>query len=660
MRRDMSGDIQGLRALAVGLVVAFHIDPGVVPGGYVGVDVFFVLSGYLITRGLLRQLATTGTIRLREFYVRRILRLLPAAIFVLVVVACLTPVILSPSRWEDTAQSLIASALYIENWVAAFRSVDYLAAEDDPSPILHYWSLSVEEQFYLLWPILLMIVARLASRSDGRGSAIAVMMITVAVLSFGLSVYSVDVLGRKDAYFTLHTRIWELALGGLLAHARWEPSQLSRYLFRFAGIALIVGSSIFLGRDSSYPGLHALAPTLGALAIITSIDISGMKPSFLSNPLTKFIGDISYSLYLWHWPIVIFLISLSINEFSLAFISLALVLSVGLAWLTKIFIEDSVRVAFVQMPRDAFRASACLAVSAIPVLIAGVIVLRSDTASSTSVAGPGGAVLFEGTQRTDRPSGVPALVTLKKDKPVVYERDCHVKSNSDQPIACMLREAADSDLDVLVVGDSHAANWVPAFQTLAETRNWSLVSHTKSACALVIKNYDGNAEAINCRAWISNVLQIIEASKPDLVVWSWYAPTMPFDTGNLFVVWKRIVEAGSRVVAIVDTPRLSFSPGECLKRNAACSTPTAASLPNDPLRSIKTSPPGVSIIDMSDAFCPGDTCPLIIGDVIVWRDRHHITASYSRSLASELGKRLDAALEGTKYIKLTKDITDHP
>lgn len=291
-------DIQALRAVAVLAVLAFHLRPRWAPGGYVGVDVFFVISGFLITGLLVRELERDGRINLLGFYARRVRRLMPAASAVLLAVAIATPFLLPPSVWEGIYLDVVFSAFNIENWRLAATSVDYLAADSDPSPMQHYWSLSVEEQFYLIWPCL-MLAAVAAGKRLGltTRAALTVALALVTVGSFAVAVVLTRS-GAAEAYFVTHTRVWELGVGGLLALSRWRLSARAGYAGAALGLLVIAASIVFLDGRSSVPGIDALLPVLGA-ALFLVAGRSAQLPLLDAKPV-QYVGDISYSIYLWH------------------------------------------------------------------------------------------------------------------------------------------------------------------------------------------------------------------------------------------------------------------------------------------------------------------------------------------------------------------------
>jgi peptidoglycan/LPS O-acetylase OafA/YrhL len=216
--KHVRSDIQGLRAIAVLAVLLSHIWPSLIPGGFVGVDVFFVISDYLITGSLFHELQRTGHIALSQFYVRRMKRLLPAATLVLIVVSILTICLLPPSRWEETAVEILASAFYLENWRLAWLGVDYLGAENTASPVQHFWSLSIEEQFYIFWPLVMIAAGVAARRFVDLRTALAIPLLLIVTMSFSASVLLTET-RPEAAYFLTYTRIWQLGLGGVLAIA---------------------------------------------------------------------------------------------------------------------------------------------------------------------------------------------------------------------------------------------------------------------------------------------------------------------------------------------------------------------------------------------------------------------------------------------------------
>ena len=363
-RSEIRPELQALRALAVVLVVVFHLWPWVLPGGYVGVDVFFVLSGFLITSHLARELVRTGSVGLTQFWARRIRRLLPAAFTVLLVSIAATVIWLPRSIWEQTYQEIGAAALYVLNWLLAANSVDYLAADNTPTIVQHFWSLAVEEQFYIVWPALILVAVAAARRISGRlrpeavdsvQASLAAAAIALGIVAIGSFAYSVFETARSQpsAYFITPTRAWEFAAGGLLglvpvsAHLRLSPrlAIAIRGAASWLGLGAIIVAAFIFSDDSPFPGYIALLPVMGAVLVIWAGDVRhAWAPTAVAGfgPV-QLVGDLSYSIYLWHWPLIILYPVRRGFPPSLPGGLLIFGLSVALAWVTKVFVEDPVR-----------------------------------------------------------------------------------------------------------------------------------------------------------------------------------------------------------------------------------------------------------------------------------------------------------------------------
>lgn len=357
----MRGDIEGLRAVAVLLVMLYHAGVSQVPGGFIGVDVFFVVSGFVITAGLLRELESTGRVRLLAFYGRRAKRLLPAAGLVLLVTAIASWLMVSRVQWQHIGEDIVGAAVYVVNWVFAGRSVDYLAEDIMPSPVLHYWSLAVEEQFYLIWPVVLLglfaYLRRAATRRAGPDAspvlprrqdlAIALVLVLIGPSLLFSVIYSLS--NPEAAFFITPTRLWELGVGGLIAlaprvFAAWQHRQGA--WVAWAGILLILASAYLADRVPHWPGIAAAVPVVGtALVIAGGFSGSSMGPARILElrPLV-WVGGLSYSLYLWHWPLLRFW-EWRFGEFTLVQGVAIVAFSFVPAWLSYRFVESPVRFA---------------------------------------------------------------------------------------------------------------------------------------------------------------------------------------------------------------------------------------------------------------------------------------------------------------------------
>ena len=348
-RQKVREEIQALRAVAVLLVLVYHFWPGVSRGGYIGVDVFFVISGFLITAHLVRDIDRHGSVRPFRFWARRARRLLPASLLVLVITAVAVLIVVPRSLWQQFLVEVGASALYVQNWLLAFNSVDYLAASNVPSPVQHFWTLSVEEQFYIGLPLVMLVVLLVTRRRSSRarriGIIIALSLVSLASLAYGAFLTTAD---PGPAYFATTARAWEFAAGGILALVAVAPPAgrvALRAMVSWLGLALIAYAGFVYTGATPFPGVAAIVPTVGTIMVIWAgmsrvwwapTRIFGLRP-------VQYLGDISYSLYLWHWPLLIlagYAFTSGLNlPIKIAIVAAAVVLSA----LTKSFVEDPVR-----------------------------------------------------------------------------------------------------------------------------------------------------------------------------------------------------------------------------------------------------------------------------------------------------------------------------
>lgn len=652
---DKRADIQGLRALAVGAVLLFHIWPGLVPGGYVGVDVFFVISGYLITSVLFREAASTGSISLARFYERRIRRLLPAATAVLLAVAACLP-LLPRGRWQDTAYEIAASALYVENWRLAWLAVDYLGAENEPSPVQHYWSLSIEEQFYIVWPLVMLALLALPRGRPLRTTLMAALT-SIAAFSFAASV----ILTSQDqaaAYFLTHTRMWELALGGLLALVT-QPSISGRMRegLRLAGLTAIVASCFAFSSATQFPGVAALLPTLGCALVIAAgsgeLNRNERFSSYrlLASSPAQHLGDISYSVYLWHWPLIVFAGAL-LSEPHLS-------LGAGAAVLAATLLLSRVSYRFIEQPfrhpgQQTLPALMSGAASITGVVLVSGAVLFTIRGSSTDVAVsseqyPGALALMSGAPVPRVDALLPPLAKVPQDLPGAYRSKCHLDQRMAELNPCVFGPE-NAPFRVLLSGDSHAANWIPALQVLAEKRGWRVETHTKSSCQLLIEPVEIKGEVYkSCFDWGTRVLSRISEWRPDVVLVSQSFKAQLIDRTRpiekaIAATWSEILKAGVRVIGIAETPWHELNPVECLEMDRACASDRQSVTRDNRFAAAAAIEPRVPVIDMMDTLCTPTQCPMAIGNIVVWRDRHHLTATYSRTVADVLEDRVTQAL----------------
>lgn len=663
-------DIEGLRAVAVVAVLLYHAGAPFAPGGYVGVDVFFVISGFLITGLLVRELEGTGTLSLTRFYSRRAKRLLPLTVVVLGTVVALSWLLLDPVRMEEVSLDVVAAGLYVINWRLASQAVDYFGAGLDTSPVQHFWSLAIEEQFYLFWPLLLLAVAWLCRRSGRRlrpalGTAFGI----VAVVSFAYGAYVTQVQAGA-AYFSTFARAWELALGGALALLPgWRLAPRFAAALAWAGLAAICAAAYTLGDDTPFPGTAALLPTLGAAAVILAGSAaSSDSPSparILALAPVRHVGRISYSWYLWHWPPLVFASAqwgaLSPTQ-GLALAAASYVPAVLTHRLVeRPFLESPT---LSRLPRRALGlGAACTASSVIFGLGLFVVTPSFQTKPESQVAGV--SELRQGSEPQKSADAVrPNPREAEKNRSVMYDDGCHLEqpqTELPEPPDCVYGDRS-SDTTVVVFGDSHAMHWFPALRKLANERDWRLIGLTKSSCTpadTTIYNGSLRREYRECDEWRGNVLDRLREESPDLVLTSSITTYSVMEDGERLgresgtealregyvSTLERLRETGARVAVMEDIAHPDKDIPECVSRSLddlrECAIPKDKAF-NFPKLNTQAAEEveGARPMDPEPVLCREKRCPAVVGDVLVYRNGAHLTPAYARSLSPWLGDRL--------------------
>jgi peptidoglycan/LPS O-acetylase OafA/YrhL len=659
-------DIEGLRAVAVLLVVAYHCGLPFVGGGYVGVDVFFVISGFLITGLLLREAQRTGRVSIPRFYARRAMRLLPASAVVVVATVAATALWLPPLRLSEIVSDALHTSIYAMNWRLAAIGTDYLSAEAAPSPLQHFWSLAVEEQFYLVWPLLLLLVVR----RGGRGLTTVLAVLTAG--SLAVSIWQTQH-NAGWAYFGAHTRAWELGAGALLAvgaTALRRLPPLGAKLLTGGGLGAVVVSALSYTAATPFPGYAALLPVLGTAAVIAG---GCARPAgLLGAPVLQSIGRLSYSWYLWHWPALLiapYALGRPLASWENVLVAVG---ALVLAALTYALVENPVRHLAGLRDRPWRGLGAGAAISVIAAVVCVVI------GSATQVAGAGTyraaaldpatfdlhrlpATIAESVNLPSVPGNLtPELDRAAKDKPRYYREGC----SGDFADAEVKKPCAYGDLSspttVVLFGDSHAGHWFPALEAAARQWHWKLVVVTKSACTAadgIIHLPQLKREFTECGQWRRDAWRYTRSLRPAMVV---VASTYPSNellgvTGSQddawAAAWKRSIgqlsAPGSKVFFVNDTPWMAGSAPDCLSahadepsacvrdRTSAVNMPERRRLLEDTARAA-----GATVIDPMPWFCTPAQCPPVIGNILVYRDQHHITTAYSRLLAPLLADAL--------------------
>ncbi|TVZ05735.1 acyltransferase [Trebonia kvetii] len=651
------------------MVVIYHLYPSVLPGGFAGVDVFFVISGYLIT-GQLRRGYAQGKVGLAEFWGRRARRLIPAAALVLTVTWIAARIIEPPTLFANTAQQILASALYYQNWQLSSDAVNYFKSGNAATPVQHFWSLSVEEQFYIVWPLLFLLAALLsamfatrgtgpARRARTRGAAVGVLTAALVIASLAYSIHETNA-NAPAAYFMTATRMWELGAGGILALA---PARLTRTLARqgwlgWSGLAVVIASAFLLTASSAFPGALALLPVLGAVALIAGGSAEGRGgPSRLTSArLMVFIGGISYSLYLWHYPLINLYTDWQGRAPGPLSGPVILAVTVLLAWLTKTFVEDKVRLApFIA--RHRWRSLAMALTAVVPVALAAVYI-SGEPAPWNGTLGPhypGAAAL------TGAVTNVPVAPILKPPDPISQTLDqtggCLDDFGASTPTECVFGDTARPVLTVALVGDSAAGQWFDSLNAIAVHRHWKLVTELHSSCpwsSTLVLNWNGIGDLTACQTWGAVVLHgLITTIRPDVVITTDYpsllsTPDHPVNASQAAMAeigagmaqyWTRLENAGISVTPIKESPDLDEDVPTCVEQHstdlAQCDVPVSAAILRDsPVTDAAKLMNGkVTVVNANSLICGPKVCAPVVGNVLVFGDRHHLTGPYSKSTA---------------------------
>lgn len=708
-------DIEGLRAVAVIAVVLFHAGVVFLPGGFVGVDVFFVISGFLITGMLWRETSSSGTVSLRRFWGARARRLLPASVLVGVVTIIASALLLPPLQAKTVGIDAITSALYVSNYWFAFTGVNYFGRENllSPSPFQHYWSLGVEEQFYLVWPLLILFTAWVIRRfRRGRMGGPAsptpylVVLVLIAAVSFFLSVVLTYVL-PPFAYFSLPTRAWQLALGGIVAFTiPWWRKTLpvaGAAVLGWVGLAMIVSAYLLIDGTLLYPGVAAVLPTVGAALVIAAGCVTSTRGvgALLGTAPMRAVGQVSYSWYLWHWPVLVLAPAALGHKLGVGATVAAVALSLLLAFLTMRFVENPVR--FSDALRNSPRRSLAMGgVTTAAAVIAGVVTLVSVqtpvgrgpdatplrvTAAPVPIGSPiqdfDAAVrsTFDQVQAgvaaslsmTEVPPNLtPALDGQAQQVSSMQSQGClRVVPFDSRPNPDCVTGSSNAPVTVALVGDSQAAMFNPAFEALTAERGWRLLRMARVACPIVdlptSRRFDAMAETFSrCAHWRAGMMARLRAERPTLVVVSsaraygnsglgiWGQPSFNnFDSGWVGGLGRFTAEMralGSQVLVLGPTPGATGLVPVCLSAHMndpmACSFPVPrwASPAGIALERNTVELSGGQYADTTELFCSSGRCPVIVGNVMVFYDAGHLSREYSLTLSPAMGALVDRAL----------------
>jgi peptidoglycan/LPS O-acetylase OafA/YrhL len=651
--------------VAVLLVVLYHVWLGRVSGG---VDVFLMISAFLMTGQFVARHRRGDRTNLLKHWLHVFRRLLPAAVVTIVGTVLAAVVFLPATRWAAVLEQGMASLVYAENWLLQRDAVDYYAQDHAlASPFQHFWSLSIQGQIFVLFPILFVVIGALARRFRLRYERL-LMLVFGAILAASL-VYSIidTALNQAQAYFSLWARVWEFALGSLLALVidRVRVRRRLAVVLGWAGLAAIISCGLVFNVETAFPGAIALWPTLSAAGVILAAEHGGSfgVHRLLSSPPLRRLGDISYGLYLWHWPVlVIALVWRDRDSAGWLLGTAAIVVSLILAYFTIRFVDRPWRAwQWPELrPRNGLVGiAACALVAVLPIASVQFSVQTKSNAAEAKadLNNPGAAALVPGY--SDQASPTAQLLPLAQNLPDDwYGLPSKCSSDLKIPSAllgnCLMNNAGvGAGKTIFVVGDSHAEQWTSALEPIAEQHGWRVVSLLLGGCIYTPTVTTPNGA---CNAFNTEVASYLAAHPPTAVfmVGTVAAPSSSAETltPGLDATVAALTAKGVDVVAIRDNPRFTFNMADCVVRNGAASSECSPSLsdvlaPQDPLSAFAAEHPDhFTALDLTDLLCPDGVCSGVIGNTYVYLDDNHVTKTYAASMSPMLGDRL---LAGTGW-----------
>jgi peptidoglycan/LPS O-acetylase OafA/YrhL len=690
-KKNLRADIQGLRAFAVLAVIASHLIDWPT-GGFVGVDVFFVISGFIITSQLLREKEKTGTISFVEFYQRRVRRILPASLTVLVVTIAAAFAFLPKGRAAETLTDGIWALLFSGNWRFAVAGTDYFQEGQPPSPIQHFWSLGVEEQFYFVWPWLMLLlfwmVGKRGNASRGR-MLVGWAMVAIIVTSFAWAVYETAT-NPAWAYFSTLSRAWELGVGAFIAVVAPVltriPSAL-RPVLAWIGFAGMVLSVFVVTEAPGFPAPFAALPVFATALVIlagTGGPVRLLWP--LTNRVSGYIGDISYSLYLWHWPVIVILVAF-MPAGNLSYYLTAGIISAALSVTSYHFIENRFR--SVPKPKrghhhssfDAKSQAVTISLASLAVLtlaVSGAAIIKSETPPTESVQAAAPFYLKSGGTGETSPAatkaatpkclGAGALDPANECTPTILgdtmlpSVDTFARDNGDsfkcwreqaKPLnSCSIGSTKPDAVRMALIGDSHAASLIPGIQEFAAANNWKVDVFVGYSCQWMEQR-----PGYDCYDVMQEIRAKVEGGDPYAAVLTTAArgktgTDVKYAASMFAKAWQPVAARGTKVIAIGDVPSVNAEALTCISRvgfkvndNDCATSLSEARQTEDPLVRAVDLVPGSTFVDLSPRFCTDADCPAVVGNAIVYRDAAaHITATYAKTLAPYLNERLTAAL----------------
>ncbi|OBG90954.1 acetyltransferase [Mycobacterium sp. E136] len=676
-------DLDGLRGIAILLVVLYHVWFGRVSGG---VDVFLVLSGFFFGGRLLRQAAgeqPDGS--LPRAIVRLARRLLPALVVVLAASAVLTVLVQPQTRWGAFAEDGLASLFYWQNWHLAATANDYLRAGQAVSPLQHIWSMSVQGQFFIA---MLAVAALLAFPSRFRGwarrrrSALITVIALATVLSFWYAVVAHHI-DQSHAYYDTFARAWE-PLAGMLAAAAVGVVRMPGWLRAATGatgLAAVLACGFFVDGGAAFPGPWALVPVGATVLLIfsgaqTSARLPWPNRLIASVPLAT-LGAMAYSLYLWHWPLLIFWLAYSGQDgVGVREGTVVVVLSLALAYLTMRFIEEPLR----ERRSDDLAAHRLPSPARAPRVLGGVIAVLALGLTVASVGWrhhldsirdngnelenlsdrdyPGARALLDNVKVAKLPMR-PTILEASEDLPATTVEGCITDFASTDVIRCAYGDPTAART-IALAGGSHAEHWITALDLLGRAHGFRVVTYLKMGCPLTTDDDPRIAGSLDpypqCRTWVRDTMNALITDRPDYV---FTTTTRPHTDGpgdlvpnGYLGIWDEFSANGIAMLGLRDTPWMFrdgflFAPVDCLAEGGdpeSCGISRSDALSErNPTLDYAGRYPLLTVLDLSDAVCRPDSCRAVEGNVLVYHDAHHLSATYVRSLVDELGRQISDA-----------------
>lgn len=685
-------DIAGLRGIAVLLVVLFHARVPFVTGGFVGVDIFFVISGFLITRLLIGEYERTGSLSFKGFYARRARRIIPAAALVIVVSIIGAALTMPLLKVFKQAIDLLAAAAQVANWHFLSQNADYLAGAIDGSLATHFWSLSIEEQLYFVWPLAVFGAAAIASRTALRrhvsmrvAVGVVVGAVTLASLIAAIRITPTD---PATAYMATYTRAWQFGVGGLIAVVaplfvvRWKSPRITAavaILVGWLGLAGIIVAATMIDAHTPYPGTAALLPTMGAALVIVSGQLFPAQPHhlfpeelreerakrhegrtltiarLLATPPLKFLGRVSYAWYLWHWPAIVLFETVT-GASSWPVLLLVSLAALGIATLSTLFFEEPI-INNRELRRNA-SASISVGVTGVVVgltvtMIAGILTVQIASRDTVANAALNYQSVF-GNERGEMAGPVvPNPFQAYDDRPEPHE--CLIPVG--EPTAahdCTF--GPDHGTPVVVFGDSHADQWSEAIRSIGASHGWRIHQFTKAACpAQNLAPRRGVGDPYTqpeCIRWRDGALADIQAVAPRIIFVSSLSTYVP-DRDDVEQAWDDTLTAlratGAKIVYIADTPYPGFQIADCMSGAMdnwhKCDFELDGFTRIEPIldEQARGQSTGILTIGVNDLLCDGNLCFPARNKILFYRDDSHLTATAAEVLEPALVRQLDAA-----------------